>query len=103
LIGLLLSIFMTVIILAYGTIKFYQLVIKHNPLISVSVNKDVYSKKEALNLEKNKLFFAFSVNNFYGREPKDDPNFVDWLPQLVESDGNVNDVYTPLAYEKCKE
>ena len=43
------------------------------------------------------------MQDFYGREPKDDKNFVDWYPILVESDGKVNDIITPLEYRKCTE
>jgi len=66
-IGLLLSVLLITTVLSYASVKFYQLVTKHNPGIAVSVNTDVYTKEDALVLDTHRIFFAFAVQDFYGR------------------------------------
>jgi hypothetical protein len=44
---------------------------------------DEYDLDERLNLEEWNQYFAFSVQDFYTKEAKDDPNFVQWTPMIV--------------------
>ena len=46
---------------------------------------------------------AFAVLDFIGKEPKDDPKLVTWIPQIIASDG-TNVLYRiNLGFGKCTE
>jgi hypothetical protein len=54
-----------------------------------------------LSLEKWDQHFAFAVQDFYKKENKDDPNFVQWTPMIIEGDGEAKEAVTYLEYHKC--
>ena len=68
---------LSVLVLAYAVVKFEQMWLRHNPIMS-SYEKDV-DPNEILNLRETNFRIAFSVED-YGKPQslKNDPEFVRW-------------------------
>jgi hypothetical protein len=50
----------------------------------------MFELNEVLDLQENGLNFAFMVQNSNDKLPREDPNFVEWKPKLVISDGDID-------------
>jgi hypothetical protein len=60
--GIVATLFISVVMLTYSILKGYQLAIKHNPSISVSYKSDVYSsEEEPLDLDNHNFRFMFAL------------------------------------------
>ena len=80
--------------------KVIMLHVRHNPSMSMSVIPEAYDSTFKFNFKEQNFNIAIAVVDFQSREPKDDPEYVRWLPQLMTSIDGVK-TSTPLKFHKC--
>jgi hypothetical protein len=90
------SIVQTVIIVCFFSLKMFFMFDGRDLIVTQGVHLDMYELHEKLDLEENELNFAFMVENSNDKQPKDDPNFVEWHPKLITSNGVVDTEVTML-------
>ena len=73
------TLFITVIILIYSSLKLLQLASKENPNVSEVNELDFYNFKEVLSLQEIDFKIAFSVEGYLDKEIKDEPKYVKYL------------------------
>ena len=98
--GGLLTFFITIIILTYGTLKFIHLVDKHNPNVSEVMEKSVFDSSEELNMNDEGFRFAFTVEGYLDNEVKENPAYVKYIVRMM---GRKEGVWFErhIPYHKC--
>ena len=100
--GGLMTFFILVVMLSYGTLKFYHLVTLHNADVTSVLETDVYDYNERLNLNDIGFRFAFSVRGYHSQELKDDSKFVKYIVRMFgRKEGKEFERLLP--YHKCVE
>ena len=61
-----------------------------NPLISSSLEMDVYTGEDSVDLADVNMLAAFQATDFDTRKPLDDPNLFEWGATMVQGDGSGN-------------
>ena len=88
------------LILSFAVGKAIMLAQKHNPLMSQTLIPSFYDQNHVFNFRENGFQVAIGVVDYTTREPKDDPEYVRWLPQLVEVIDGVKTTKR-LNFHKC--
>ena len=95
-----LSLMFMAIFLAYGAVKFGQMMSKHNPFISEITEINFFDIETKLDLNEIKFRMAFSVEGFLDKEIKDDPRYVKYIVRMVGKRNNVG-VQEMIPFHKC--
>ena len=99
--GGLMTFFILVVMLSYGTLKFFHLVTLHNADVTSVLETDVYDYNERLNLNDIGFRFAFSVRGYHSQELKDSSKYVKYIVRLFgRKEGKEFERLLP--YHKCK-
>lgn len=100
--GGLVTFLIIVITLCYGTLKFYQMMIKHNTNVTSVYETDVFDFKEVTNLHDIGFRMAFSVRGYDTKELKDDPRYVKYLVRMF---GRIKGIEFEriMPYHRCTE
>ena len=80
--GSLISIAMMVVLLVYADFKMTILVNRHNPLVSFFVEEQVLTSDDQLDLMREGLRFAWTVEGYSDLKRKDDPRYVKLLMRI---------------------
>ena len=95
-----LTILIWIIVLAYGTTKFFQLLTKANPNVSSYVVPDAFDFTDELNLNENNFRIAFAVEGARSKDLKIDPKYVKWIVRTYgKKDGKEFEKILP--YHRC--
>ena len=89
-------------ILAYSAAQAVTLVTKQNPSTTQAVNANFYDFSNRFVLAENDFKIAIGVYDYVSNEPKNSPDYVRWVPQLVEDAGGVKS-WKPLKFHTCNE
>ena len=91
-----------IMVLCYGSLKFYHLISKHNANVTSVLETDVFDFNEITNLSEAGFRLAFSVRGFNSLELKDDPRYVKYLVRMYgKKEGRFFERIIP--YHKCEE
>ena len=86
--GGLFSLFVIIILVFYGSLKFSQMVTRAQPQVNDTILPSHLENSETLNLNEINFKFAFTINNFQTGVTKDDPHYVKWIARLwIKKDG----------------
>lgn len=101
--GVLTTVLVYSVILAYAMRKGQILINRENPDVSLFTNEGAFSPEQSLELEKVGLNLAFTVIDYKTQQILDDPAMVHWVVQLqtymdLEMTASVN-----LRTHKCNE
>ena len=77
-----LSLMVVMTFMAYGAVKFSQLMSRHNPFISELTDRNFYDLNTKLDLNAINFKLAFSVEGYLDKESKNDPAYVKILTRL---------------------
>ena len=83
-----LTIVFMVIFIAYGALKFGQMMDKHNPFISEITELNYFDFRTKLDFNEIKFRMAFSVEGYLDEQMKDDPRFVKYIVRLTGKRNN---------------
>jgi hypothetical protein len=104
-VGLTMTILLIMIQGLYTGLKFSHLITSYNPQISVSQETGVYyDEAHALDISNYNFTVAFGVSDYLTGDTKYAGNLVDWLVEIVETDGNESGANTTrykLKYHIC--
>ena len=87
---------------AYGAVKFGQLMSKHNPFISEITETNFYDYKYKLDLNAVRFKQAFSVEGYLDKEMKDDPRYIKFIPRIYGKKQGVR-YQEVIPFHKCTE
>ena len=90
------------LLLAYGSLKFIDLIEKRNPQINIVTEQDVFNSDDLINLDEIGFKFAFTIENYLSNERRDDPAYVKYLVRYYTSKDGVESNRL-LTYHKCNE
>ena len=98
--GSLLGMWVSLIMLFYGANKCGMMLVRKNPTVSSFTEPNAVGKEDVTSINYAGIRFAFGIEGFLDKQPKDDPRFVKWLVRQVT---RVNGVETEkiLPYRKC--
>ena len=99
-IGGVLTCLIAVLMLFYASIKFEQLIIRHNPTLSQYTEFNRFDLNDRLSLNEINFRFAFSVEGYHSKEMKNDPRYVKYLVRVFGiKEGQEYETFIP--YHKC--
>ena len=99
--GLFCSILTVILFFLYASKKLQMLTAFNDPLVSTIIEESAFSDSDGMNLHEEKLKIAFLVTDYSSNQEKSDPNFVSWEVNIVESDGNMHEIKSPIGIHKC--
>ena len=91
---------MLVIMILYAALKFEKLMMRSNPDVSSFFERGVVSTRQKLNLSDAGMQFAFGVEGYLDKQPKDDPRFVKGILRLNGYRDGIG-YERLLPYHKC--
>lgn len=94
------TIALVTMLLMYATIKFEQLISRHNPNISSHMQKSHYDSSERVDLKAMNLNVAFGVEGFLDEELKDAARYVKYLVRMYGKQDS-EPFEKILDYHKC--
>ena len=71
------------LLILFILVKVVMLHSNHNPSMSMSIDPEAYDSTFKFNFKEQYFNIAIAVVDFQSREPKDDPEYVRWKPQLM--------------------
>ena len=74
---------------------------RENANFSTFIETDIYGTDDKIDIEKDNIMAAFTVQKVYSRENLEDEKYIAWVPQMIEGDGNFNEKRTDLEFRKC--
>ena len=89
------------LLLAYGITSFQAMIVHNNPLITIADIQNYYDSSMKLNFKDIGFKVAFFVQGYMDNEPKDDPNYIQWVIQLNSCDACDSPTPINLTYHKC--
>ena len=81
-VGGLFTLFITCMMLMYGSIKWRELATKSNPLITQAVIQNEFDSSQIVNLNDRNFRIAFAVTGAFDNNSRDDPRFVKWFARI---------------------
>lgn len=70
------------ILFTYASVKWIQLLNRHNPAVSSFLKRGVFDSGYIFNFESYNIRFAFGVEGFFDKQTKDDPRYVKGLARF---------------------
>jgi hypothetical protein len=61
------------------------------------------AKGDYVDLGTEQFMMAFGVKGVYNNRNVDDPNYVKWVVEIIEADGNMKENRIDLGYHRCEE
>ena len=84
----------------FAIVKLIQMLNRHNPVISSFLTKGFYDSNKVLNFKQVGMRFAFGIEGFLDKKPKDDPRYVKGFARFMgNKDGEGYEKLIP--YHKC--
>ncbi len=77
------------------------MIVHNNPLITIADIQNYYDSSMKLNFKDIGFKVAFFVQGYMDNEPKDDPNYIQWVIQLNSCDACDSPTPINLTYHKC--
>ena len=87
----------------FATLKLQHLMSKHNPSVNYFVERDAFDDSEIWHGDENEDFqLALMVVDFVTGEVKNDPSFVKWYGEIIDSvDGKKT--FSEIPMRECNE
>ena len=89
--------------LLYAGRKSQLLFFKQDAMISETIEEAALTEEDFIDINEKSQKIAFLVTDFFSNLEKSDPNYVFWEVNLVESDGNMEEITIPIEVHKCNE
>ena len=96
------SLLVVVVLLAYGTLKFSQMLSKHNPFISEITERNFFDYETSLDLNEIKFKMAFSIEGYLDNEIRDDPRYVKYIVRIYGKREDI-EYQEMIPFHKCTE
>ena len=78
------------VVIFYGSIKFLQLYLKHNPTMSEYFKENEFANGIPINLNESNFRMAINVEDYHKPyELKNDPRYVRWIFRMYGKKENV--------------
>ena len=81
--GGVMSIVVMLIVFLFSLQKLQHLLMRQNPSINTYMELEAFTAEDKLNLEKENVRIAFTLEDYFTREPKMDPKYVKWFGQYI--------------------
>ena len=91
-----------ILVLIFILVKGIVLAKRRNPLIVQSEIPQFFDGDDRFDLEDSNFKFAFGVQGYKDKMPRDSPDLVRWAPMLVTDVDGVRSK-TPLNFHLCNE
>ena len=98
--GGLFSCFIFILMMVYSLTKLLQLLQRHNPQVASFSENGVLDPSFEFNFRDQDWRFAFVIEGFLDKEPKDDPQYVKGLARIFWH-RNGAEGETNIPYHKC--
>ena len=88
------------LMMVYSLTKLLQLLQRHNPQVASFLEGGVLDSSLVFNFRDREWRFAFAIEGFLDKEPKEDPRYVKGLARLMWKREGV-DGETVIPYHNC--
>lgn len=91
---------MFITLMLFAWIRLEILLQRKNPSIMEATTLGYYDESEVITPDEIGFKIAFAVEGYTDRVGKDDPEYVEWVVQMTQNVGGVQEIF-PLATHKC--
>ena len=97
------SVIVMAIVFLFSMQKLQHLLMRQNPSINTYMELEAFTAEDKLNLQQENIRIAFTLEDYFTREPKMDPKYVKWFAYYYTSEGGRTRRWELPIYKCTKE